>query len=192
MKNQFLSLALICMLTACDKKKDEAEPKLYEAQETEIVESAIKRGELLISAVGCHDCHSPKKMTDRGPILHPDLLLSGHPADEAIPNYDLETAKNFVLFTPGLTASVGPWGTSFAANITPDDTGIGGWTEKEFLTSIKHGKYKGMENGRNLLPPMPWQTISQLPESDLKAMFAYLQTIKPVKNLVPPPIPPKK
>jgi hypothetical protein len=38
---------------------------------------------------------------------------------------------------------------------------------------------------------MPWQSISNLPDADLKAMFAYLQSIKPVSNLVPPPIPPK-
>ncbi|MCG2418559.1 diheme cytochrome c-553 [Aequorivita sp. F47161] len=193
MKNQFLTLALFCIvLASCNSKKEEKDtPKVYEPKTTEIEESILQRGEMLVKAIGCHDCHSPKKMSDKGPIFDPDLLLSGHPANYSLPEYDPETAKNYVLFTPGLTAAIGPWGTSFASNLTPHDTGLAGWSEKEFLTAIKHGKYKGMENGRNLLPPMPWQTISLLPDSDLKAMFAYLQTIKPVDNLVPPPIPPK-
>lgn len=164
---------------------------MYEPKTTEVEVSPIKRGEMLVTATGCHDCHSPKKMTDKGPIIDPDRLLSGHPANEVLGAYDVETAKSYLLFTPGLTAAIGPWGTSFAANLTPDDTGIGGWTEAQFLTAIKHGKYKGMENNRPLLPPMPWQSISNLPDADLKAMFAYLQSIKPVSNLVPPPIPPK-
>lgn len=193
MKKQLLTFAVLCFIVAAcnSEKKEESTPKMYEAQTVETEESPIKRGEMLVNAVGCHDCHSPKKMTDKGPIFDPDRLLSGHPANEALGAYDLETAKAYVLFSPGLTAAIGPWGTSFAANLTPDDTGIGSWTETQFLTAIKHGKYKGMENSRPLLPPMPWQTISHLPESDLKAMFAYLKTIKPVQNIVPAPIPPK-
>lgn len=193
MKKQLLTLATICvLLAACNlEKKEESTAKIYESKTEEVEMSPVKRGEMLISAVGCNDCHSPKKMTDRGPILDPDRLLSGHPANEALGAYDAETLKSYVLMTPGLTAAIGPWGTSFAANLTPDDTGIGGWTEAQFLIAVKHGKYKGMENGRTLMPPMPWQTIALLPDSDLKAMFAYLQTIKSVSNLVPAPIPPK-
>tara|TARA_R110002050_G_scaffold89204_2_gene187904 strand:- start:501 stop:1082 length:582 start_codon:yes stop_codon:yes gene_type:complete len=192
MKNQLLTFILVCALAACNsEKKTEKEPKIYAAQDTERTESPVERGKMLVSAAGCTDCHSPKKMTDRGPIPDLDRLLSGHPANEVLPKYDPETAKNYILFSQGLTSATGPWGTSFAANLTPDDTGIGGWTEKQFLTAIKHGKYKGMENGRDLLPPMPWETISVMPESDLKAIFAYLKTIKPINNMVPPPIPPK-
>lgn len=193
MKKQFLTLSALCIvLTACNFEKNEKLPeKMYEPKTAEVEMSQTERGKMLISAVGCNDCHSPKKMTDRGPILDPDRLLSGHPANEALGAYDMETAKSYVLMSPGLTAAIGPWGTSFAANLTPDDTGIGGWTEAQFLIAIKHGKYKGMENSRPLMPPMPWQTIALLPDSDLKAMFAYLQSIKPVSNLVPAHIPPK-
>ncbi len=193
MRKQFLTLAALCIImVGCNSEKKEKDtPKMYEPKTTEVEVSPIKRGEMLVTATGCHDCHSPKKMTDKGPIIDPDLLLSGHPANEVLGAYDVETAKSYLLFTPGLTAAIGPWGTSFAANLTPDDTGIGGWTEAQFLTAIKHGKYKGMENNRPLLPPMPWQSISNLPDADLKAMFAYLQSIKPVSNLVPAPIPPK-
>ncbi|MDN3724883.1 diheme cytochrome c-553 [Aequorivita sp. SDUM287046] len=193
MKKQLLSQAVLCMLlTACNfEKKEEATPQIYEPQTEETAESPVKRGEMLTNAVGCHDCHSPKKMTERGPIFDPDRLLSGHPANEILPSYDLATAKNYVLFNQGSTASIGPWGTSFSSNLTPDETGIGSWTEEQFLTAITHGKFKGMENGRNLLPPMPWQTIAQLPAKDLKAIFAYLKSIKPIENIVPAPIPPK-
>src|SRR5690606_13625758 len=137
------------IMAACNsEKKEKSNPKMYEAKTVETEESPLKRGEMLVNAVGCHDCHSPKKMTDKGPIFDPDRLLSGHPANEVLGAYDLETAIAYVLFTQGLTAAIGPWGTSFAANLTPDDTGIGSWTEVQFLTAIKHGKYKGMENSR--------------------------------------------
>lgn len=193
MKTKILILAILCsILGACNSEKEEKiTAKIYEAKTDQEVESPIKRGEMLTTAMGCHDCHSPKKMTDRGPIFDPERLLSGHPANEILPSYDEATAKKYVLFNHGSTASIGPWGTSFAANLTPDETGIGSWTEEQFLTALKHGKYKGMENGRNLMPPMPWQTISQLPAADLKAIFAYLKSIKPIENVVPTYIPPK-
>jgi mono/diheme cytochrome c family protein len=193
MKKQLLTMAVLCIIvTSCNSEKEKKSTvKMYEPKTEEVEMSQIKRGEMLVNAVACNDCHSPKKMTDRGPVPDPDRLLSGHPADEVLGAYDMETLKSYVLMSPGLTAAIGPWGTSFAANLTPDDTGIGSWTEEQFLISIKRGKYKGMENSRPLMPPMPWQSISLLPDEDLKAMFAYLKSIKPVENIVPAPIPPK-
>lgn len=89
-----------------------------------------------------------------------------------------------------LTSAVGPWGTSFAANISSDESGIGNWTEEQFLTSIKQGKTKGVANGRPILPPMPWTTYRNLNDEDLKAVFAYLKSTPPVQNVVPAPLPP--
>ncbi|RAJ20004.1 hypothetical protein LX77_03218 [Gelidibacter algens] len=129
-------------------------------------------------------------MTERGPIPDPNRLLSGHNAEEILAPYDLATAKAYVLFNMNNTATIGPWGTSFSANLTPDDTGIGTWSEEQFLIAIKHGKYKGLEGSRPLLPPMPWQAYAQMPDKDIKAIFAYLKSIKPVENLVPQAIPP--
>lgn len=192
MKTQLLSMAVLFVLSACNSEKNEkSATKIYEPKTAEVEVSSSKHGEMLAHAAGCHDCHSPKIMTDRGPISDPERLLSGHPANETLGAYDMETAKSYILFSPGSTAAIGAWGTSFAANLTPDDTGLGGWTEAQFLIAIKHGKYKGMENSRPLLPPMPWQAISHFPDDDLKAIFAYLQSIKPVSNIVPAPIPPK-
>jgi mono/diheme cytochrome c family protein len=191
MKTTYLSLACLSLLVmSCDSpKKEEAKIKLYEAK-TEKKMDPIKRGELLVNAIGCHDCHSPKKMTDKGPVLDPEKILSGHPAGEVLAPYDKETAKAYVLFNMSLTAAIGPWGTSYASNLTTDDTGIGTWTEQQFMTAIKKGKFKGQEGGRDLLPPMPWPSYSQLPDDDLKAIFAYLKTVKPVENVVPAPLPP--
>mgnify|MGYP006386998485 CR=1 FL=1 len=123
--------------------------------------------------------------------LDTDRLLSGHPAEEKLGSYDSETTKSYVLFSMGQTAAIGPWGTSFASNLTPDPTGIGSWTENQFLTSIRKGLYKGLEGSRPLLPPMPWETISNFTDDDLKSIFAYLKSIKPIENIVPSPIPPQ-
>jgi hypothetical protein len=88
------------------------------------------------------------------------------------------------------TAVAGPWGVSFSANLTADSTGIGNWTEAQFAIALRQGKSKGLEGNRMLLPPMPWPNYVNLTDADLKAMFTYLKSTKPIKNVVPAPIPP--
>lgn len=149
-------------------------------------DSLVKRGAYLVSIMGCNDCHSPKKMGPQGPYPDPDKLLSGHPSEMPIARFDTGTAKNWILFNQNLTNYVGPWGVSFSANITSDSTGIGGWTDQQFLKAIREGKYKGLDNSRPLLPPMPWQEYRNASDDDLKAIFAYLKSTKPVRNVVPP------
>jgi mono/diheme cytochrome c family protein len=150
----------------------------------------IARGKYLTTVSGCHDCHSPKIMTPEGPEPDPTRLLSGHPKKEDIPK--VIATRDWILFSNNLTAAVGPWGVSYAANLTPDDTGIGNWTFKQFETAIRKGKYKGLEGGRPLLPPMPWQMFRNMTDDDLRSIFAYLKSIPPVDNLVPTPIAPDK
>jgi hypothetical protein len=95
------------------------------------------------------------------------------------------------LMNPMLTAWAGPWGVSFGTNLTPDTaTGIGQWTEQDFIRAIRIGKLEGDPNARNMLPPMPWTNWAQMPESDLKAIWAYLRSLPPIKNQVPVPEPP--
>lgn len=95
----------------------------------------------------------------------------------------------WVLFSEDLTVAVGPWGMSFSANLTPDDqTGIGLWTEDVFIKALRSGKHMGA--GRPILPPMPWFNLVNANDEDLKAIFAYLKSLPPVKNPVPAPIPP--
>jgi cytochrome c5 len=82
-----------------------------------------------------------------------------------------------------------PWGTVVTANITPDiDTGIGKWSEDYFLK--KFAEYHDyVRNGSPKCGPdaftvMPWLGFSQLPDDDLKAIYAYLRKLTPVRNLV--------
>lgn len=151
-------------------------------------DSLVKRGNYLVSAIGCDDCHSPKSMGPRGPQIDMEHRLSGYPASRPVAKVDAAALQSgWMLFGGDLTSAVGPWGMSFAANITSDATGIGNWTEAQFLTAMRKGKFKGLEGSRDLLPPMPWQNFRNLSDDDLRAIFAYLKTTKPVHNVVPAP-----
>lgn len=153
----------------------------------------IKRGEYLVAIAGCNDCHTPKVMTDKGPAPDMQRLLSGHPSNEPLPaitDKKMVAPGQWALMNPSLTATVGPWGVSFAANLTPDDTGLGAWTYQQFEKALREGKFKGMDGTRPLLPPMPWQNTAQMSDEDMRAIFAYLKSIPAVKNVVPNPIPP--
>lgn len=153
-------------------------------------EELITRGEYIVSTSGCHDCHTPKKMTEHGPVPDENFLLAGHPADLPIPEYDKSILKDWALFNHSLTAAVGPWGVSFSANITSDGTGLGNWTYDQFKTAMTKGLYKGLEGSRPIMPPMPWQEFQNYTDEDLRAIFAYLQSTKPVQNVPPAYIPP--
>lgn len=149
----------------------------------------VKRGSYLVNAMGCDDCHSPKRMGAKGPEIIPELRFSGYPANRPIQKADDKVVKQgWILFAPDLTSAVGPWGVSFAANISSDGTGIGNWKEEQFIKAIREGKYKGLDETRALLPPMPWFMYRNLSDDDLKSIFAYLKTTNPVKNVVPAPV----
>ncbi len=151
----------------------------------------VARGEYLVTIVGCDDCHSPKHMGAKGPELIPELRLSGYTKGSKLPPVDVQSVKNgWALFSPDLTAAVGPWGISYASNITSDQTGIGNWKEENFIRAMREGKAKGIEGNRSLLPPMPWFNLKNMTDEDLKSIFAYLKTTKPVDNAVPMPVPP--
>lgn len=186
--NLFLCLTLVLFFTNCDQKT-KTEPVLIE--DFGGFESQVAWGEHLVTICDCNICHTPKIMTDRGPILDPSLILAGHPEDMPRIEIDRENIEKKGLTVAGdFTEWVGPWGVSFAANITPDETGIGNWTEEQFFLALREGKYKGLPGGRTLLPPMPWESFAHMTDGEVKAIFAYLKTVKPVRNLVPSPIPP--
>ncbi len=156
-------------------------------------EDSVKRGEYLVTSMGCHDCHTPKIFGPKGVELDTTRLLSGYPSNRPVVKLskeDKEAGKRWALLEMDLTSAVGPWGRSFTGNLTSDATGTGNWTQEQFMTAIRKGKYKGMENNRSLLPPMPWEAYRNLTDDDLKAIFAYLKSTKPVKNVVPAPIAP--
>ena len=136
----------------------------------------VERGRYLVTITGCHDCHSPKV---KG--MEPDLTrsLSGRPATTPLPS---ET-KTEVHASPDLTAWTGPWGFSVASNLTPDPTtGIGTrYTEASFIATMRTGK---KPNGTPIMPPMPSVVYQNMTDDDLKAIFAYLKTMKPIRNAV--------
>jgi hypothetical protein len=151
--------------------------------------SPIERGEYLVNAMVCNDCHTPWIMGENGP--EPDLTrrLSGHPAGVALGNPPLATEDWPGAVSATSTAWAGPWGTSFTANLTPDpETGLGSWTVDEFVAAIRTGRHQG--RGRQILPPMPWPMIRSLDDTDLHAIFAYLRSLPPISNRVPEPLPP--
>ena len=152
----------------------------------------VERGRYLVMVGGCQDCHTPKTMGPKGPVFHPTKTLSGHQADAKLPTVPEGVIRPEgwgALTNHDLTAWVGPWGISFAANITPDEaTGIGGWTEEQWIQTFRTGKHLG--TGRDILPPMPTTSLVKMTDEDLKAVFAYLKSIKPIRNVVPQPLPP--
>ena len=150
----------------------------------------IEKGNYLVKIMGCADCHAPKTMTAQGPAPDPLLGLSGHPANIPMGKVTKDVLNDWVLFHPMNTIAVGPWGATFAANLTPDDTGIGNWSEEQFIIALTEGKSKGIRTARPLLPPMPWTNYATMKKEDLVAIFAYMKSCKPIKNLVPQPIRP--
>ncbi|QQS55983.1 MAG: c-type cytochrome [Candidatus Competibacteraceae bacterium] len=149
----------------------------------------VLRGAYLMAASGCADCHTPMKMGPKGP--EPDLSrqFSGHPEQLKLSPPPKADASWVWFGSATNTAYAGPWGISYAANLSSDkETGLGSWKESEFVQAIKTGKHAGV--GRPIMPPMPWQALSHLTEDDLRAMFRYLQTVPPVRNRVPDYQPP--
>jgi len=156
------------------------------------MKALIEKGRYLVTLGGCNHCHSPKVMTPMGPVPDTTRLLSGHSAKAPLPDVpkDLIAPDKWGAVTNNdLTEWAGPWGVSFARNLTPDlATGIGSWTVDIFIKAMRTGKDMG--KGRNILPPMPWSDIGESTDSDLKAIFAYLKSLKPINNAVPNPISP--
>ena len=200
-QNQLIMRQIICttaavalLFAAC---KNEATPDtkkedISEARKLE-GDALVKRGQYLTTIGGCNDCHTPKKMTEHGPALDETKILSGHPAASQLPPISESALKpgQWVNMAPDVTAFVGPWGISYAANLTSDSaTGIGAWTKESFVKAMRTGKHLGMENGRPIMPPMPWEGVAQMTDEDLEAVFAFLKSLPAISNKVPDPVPP--
>lgn len=152
----------------------------------------IARGEELVRLGGCGDCHTPMQFDPNlgMPVPQTHLALSGHPEGAPKPSAK-PGATDQAVIGPTFTSFTAPFGTVYASNLTPDpETGLGNWTLEDFIATMREGRHQG--KGRIVLPPMPWQNLSQQPQVNLEAMFAYLQSIKPIKNRVPEPeVPPE-
>ena len=199
MKNSSIFLGLVCvafvaLLSQCTQSPTTSTETPYAVKATYGgYETPEKWGEHLVTICGCHDCHSPKIITEFGPKVDSSKMLSGHPENAPYPKINLDALQpgNWIHFSPDLTTFVGPWGMSFAANLTSDSaTGIGAWNESNFVNAIRKGKHMGIDSERPIMPPMPWDNYNNLSDNDLKSIFAYLQTTIPVSNRVHAPYSP--
>jgi hypothetical protein len=155
--------------------------------------SRLERGRYLVTILSCNDCHTPFKMGPQGPEPDMSRMLSGHPESMKLPPPPAPAGPWIWAGSASNTAYAGPWGVSYASNLTPDpNTGLGIWTEEMFLKMMKTGKHMGVS--REVQPPMPWPWYGKAEDEDLKAVFAYLKSIPPIVNHVPdwqPPAPAK-
>ena len=183
----FFSLLLITFVSfivvSCNQKP---------AQEVAYSPERIEIGQAIIEGWNCSFCHSPQIKGPEGkPIADPNRFMSGHPADEKIPAVPdmVLTSPEWMEFLDNLDSTA--WATDnlvvFSANLTPDDeTGIGSWTETEFVETLREGRHRGIE--RRIKYPMPWQELSELSDEELLSVYEYLMTLQPVSNEVPPSI----
>lgn len=104
----------------------------------------------------CADCHTARTGMRQLPDMRKLLAGSAHPSKDFPAN---------------------------PANITPDSaTGIGRWSEADFIRTIRTGVDP---KGDSLNPFMPWQQIRRMTDDDLRAIYRYLRTVEPVRNEVP-------
>jgi mono/diheme cytochrome c family protein len=194
-KLAFGLIALHLLVASCSSNEPQSQTQNIAQIRNQENEDMVERGSYLVTAGGCFDCHTPKKMMPEGPVDDSSKTLAGHLAGTPLPPIDEKALKpgNWVLLSPDLTAFVGPWGISYPANLTPDSaTGIGAWTEDVFIRTMRTGKHLGHPNGRPILPPMPWFNLAKLKEEDLQAIYAYLRSLPPINNRVPAPLSPQE
>jgi hypothetical protein len=150
----------------------------------------IERGAYLVRTMGCNDCHTPWKMGPNGPEQDMSRALTGHPEDLVLPPPPVLPPGPWIgTMSATNTAFAGPWGISYTMNLTPDsETGLGDWTEEMFIQTMRTGRHEG--KGRQLKPPMPWFIVGALNDEDIKSLWAYLRSLKAVRNRVPQPVDP--
>lgn len=120
----------------------------------------VAYGAYLTAAASCVECHTP---VEKGKLLA-DQLYSG--------------GREFAM----------PGGTVTSSNITPHETGLGNWTVEQFVHTFKQYQDSTWQSPKLALTDpntiMPWMMYSEMTEEDLRAIFAYLQTIPPVSKTV--------
>lgn len=170
MRKIFALLALLAMttiavyFTACNSKTSETDA-VNDVTAEDSTKKVLERGEYLVHHVAmCLDCHSKRDFSKYG----------------APPVPGSEGGGGFVL-----DQKYGLPGVLYGKNITPDnETGIGTWTDAEIKRAITQGINK---KGDTLFPIMPYPAFNAaMSNDDLNAIIAYIRTLKPIKNAVPP------
>ncbi|MEK6224103.1 MAG: c-type cytochrome [Thermodesulfobacteriales bacterium] len=149
----------------------------------------LEMGQAIVEGWNCSFCHTPQiQGPDGKSIFDPKRLMSGHPSNEQIPTVPdmVISSQEWMEFLDNMGSTV--WATDnlliFSANLTPDDeTGIGTWTEVEFVETIRQGRHRGIE--RRIKYPMPWQELSEVSDEELLSVYEYLMSLEPVNNKVP-------
>lgn len=116
----------------------------------------LKRGTYLMNGpVACGNCHNTRA---------PDASF--------VPG--MEFAGGFNIVDPAFNV--------YSANITQDkETGIGAWTDAQIITAIREGRTR---EGKINFPPMPVPTYNNMSDDDVKAIVAFLRTVKPIRHEV--------
>jgi mono/diheme cytochrome c family protein len=183
--------AVVIVTLACQSQSEKQRAAARQAMSEMKISTPSERGKYLVAIAGCSECHTPFKMGPNGPEPDMTRFLSGHPQDLKLPPPPKVGPPWVMIGAATNTAFAGPWGITYAANLTPDlHTGMGVWTEKMFLDAMKTGKHMG--GGRHILPPMPQPAYANMTDEDLKAIYTYLRTIPKISNMVPDYIPPEK
>jgi len=139
----FLALCATTLFLQCTENKAAGVPPSINNEA-----AIIKKGAYLVGILGCQDCHSPKRMGPNGPEVIPELHLSGYPADRPVGKIVPEALQNgWMLFGADGTSSAGPWGVSFAANLTSDESGIGSWSFEQFKKASHKASTKDLTGG---------------------------------------------
>jgi mono/diheme cytochrome c family protein len=132
----------------------------YSGQDTQAAERPVAHGEYIARISGCAFCHSP--LGDNGAIID-----------------DLE-------FAGGRKYRIVPFGDFVTYNLTSDkETGLGAWTDDEIKTFVTKGIRR---DGSRMIPfPMPWPNYAHMTPGDLNALVAFLRSLPPIRNRIPPP-----
>ncbi|MCC7418038.1 MAG: c-type cytochrome [Acidobacteria bacterium] len=132
----------------------------YRARDEEDRKDPVKRGEYIANISGCVQCHSPYREDN---TMIEELKLAG-----------------------GQRFRITPFGDFVAYNLTSDkETGLGDWTDEQIKTFVTTGVRR---DGSRMLPfPMPWPNFAHMSASDLDALVAFLRSLPPVSNRIPPP-----
>ena len=136
-------------------------PQKAEFSKKPNVNDKVAYGKYLFTMASCTECHTKQ--------------------DKGTPIEGMEMAGGFEFPLPN--------GIVRSANLTPDkETGMGNWNEEFFVKRFKmytdSGYVDPAVTPTSFQTVMPWKMYGQMEEADLKAIFAYLQTIKPIKNQV--------
>ena len=140
--------------------KGEEVVNFYKDQQQKAASDVVAHGEYIARVTGCAVCHSPFRADH---TIIEELSLAG-----------------------GQLFRVNPFGDFVSYNLTSDkETGLGNWTDEQIKTFVTKGIRR---DGTRMMPyPMPWPNYAHLKPADLNALIAFLRSLPPVSNRIPPP-----